>query len=828
MSEQDIQENNIQNVLNPNLLAKITEEPTESKIKSHPTEMEFPQQTQNKITEKEEDLTTLLNEPVRPVEIQATNIQNNFDEIKIKSSNLNFLELLEQNLENEKNNPQDYQPSNKSIKKYTPTNNKKNIVVSKPNKNEIKKYSYYADHFINNQTEPSSEQKKIIKEKTKEVDKIPSTKEKQIQERKSIKENKDIKETSTKPSYPYNKPIPSQHLENSIKTLRKTYSNNVNQTPSSINTTNKKEIIDINADNDSNIGNNQSPYVFPGLQFGGSKRHKDNDNENKNKANFVVGIQQKEKLFGTNSNSSTNINNNHHQEIKISQSNNLNDFFHTFNTSRESKQNNSNNNLLNNNLSQTVKKLSFKKQQQPSLSQRPSTSPIKKPSSSGLLEQTPNNNKQLEAKQIKNKKEENNQFEELSNLIIESKNKESVPDKLAELTNEIQKLKNENSKLLKLKEDYDKLNLKLQKEKRDFITQQEQEHLKFEAYKEEEMKKINKEKKQIAKEQKQLTELRNKAQTSNISSKKDKEIIEQLKSQITKIHDETKTRDNSNKYTIDKLKKQLEEANNKINELNSLLHNLKSNQRISTPSIKQNPVPNKNILNNTITTSQKYFSEPIHLPKEEINKNKKPTSNTIVPSKNKNNLETFNNKLYENNNIEPEEDDENYDLVFPDKYHQTECALLNTTENNGKIIKYYDNNKKEIIFQSGVRKETFPDGYNIVYFNNGDLKQIYPNGKSVYYFSDAKTIQTTYTNKLQVFKFENGQIEKHYSDKTKLIIFPDGSLRYILPDGYEETYYMNGSVQKVEKNGTITIEHENGYKEIRYPNGREVKEYTKH
>ena len=243
MNEPELDENNsIQNISDSNLLDKITEEPTESKIKSHPTEMEFPQQTLNKITEKEEDLTTLLNEPVRPVELQATNIQNNFDEIKIKSSNLNFLELLEKNLENEKYNPQDYQPSNKPIRKHTPTNNKKNVVVSKPNKNEIKKYSYYSDHFTcDNKTEPS-EQKKIIKEQVNEPDKVHTIKEKQIQERKSIKEHKDIKETPIKPSCPYNKPIPSHHLENSIKALRKTYSNNVNQTPSSLNINNKNKI----------------------------------------------------------------------------------------------------------------------------------------------------------------------------------------------------------------------------------------------------------------------------------------------------------------------------------------------------------------------------------------------------------------------------------------------------------------------------------------------------------------------------------------------------------------------------------------------------------
>ena len=54
-----------------------------------------------------------------------------------------------------------------------------------------------------------------------------------------------------------------------------------------------------------------------------------------------------------------------------------------------------------------------------------------------------------------------------------------------------------------------------------------------------------------------------------------------------------------------------------------------------------------------------------------------------------------------------------------------------------------------------MRRETFPDGYTIVYFNNSDIKQTFPDQKIVYYFAEAKTTQTTYADGLQVFKFSN-------------------------------------------------------------------------
>ena len=155
---------------------------------------------------------------------------------------------------------------------------------------------------------------------------------------------------------------------------------------------------------------------------------------------------------------------------------------------------------------------------------------------------------------------------------------------------------------------------------------------------------------------------------------------------------------------------------------------------------------------------------------------------------------------------------EEFDFKIPKKYTNKDYSLLKTTTVNGKIVKIFNNDKKEVIFQSGVRKEIFKDGFQIVYFVNGDMKQNLPDGKSVYFFNESKTVQTTFKDGLQVFKFENGQIEKHFTDGTKQISFPDGSQRFILSDGYEETYYADGSVRKKDINGKIICENMNSEK----------------
>ena len=125
---------------------------------------------------------------------------------------------------------------------------------------------------------------------------------------------------------------------------------------------------------------------------------------------------------------------------------------------------------------------------------------------------------------------------------------------------------------------------------------------------------------------------------------------------------------------------------------------------------------------------------------------------------------------------------EEYEFHIPEQYIKNECTLVKKEEINDKEICFYSNNKKEIKFPSGLKKEIFNDGFQIIYFNNGDIKQNYPDGKTVYFFKDANTVQTTYPNKVQVFKFYNGQIEKHFPNGFKKIFFPNGTVDYTFSD----------------------------------------------
>ena len=98
-------------------------------------------------------------------------------------------------------------------------------------------------------------------------------------------------------------------------------------------------------------------------------------------------------------------------------------------------------------------------------------------------------------------------------------------------------------------------------------------------------------------------------------------------------------------------------------------------------------------------------------------------------------------------------DDDEYNLVLPGKYHDIKYNLLKTiNSNDGKIINIYDKNKKEII-SNEEKKEIYDDKYEIIYFKNGDIKQNFKDKhKQVYYFNRQKITQTNLEKGLKIIK----------------------------------------------------------------------------
>ena len=159
----------------------------------------------------------------------------------------------------------------------------------------------------------------------------------------------------------------------------------------------------------------------------------------------------------------------------------------------------------------------------------------------------------------------------------DNENKESYTttienEKLKELNNQIQSLKIENEMVNKKKNEYEKLTVLLQQEINDFNDRKETETREFELYKENEKNKLLKEKKLFDKNLKALQS------QQNAPNRKEREEIELLKQQLIKANEESKKKDTTNKLALDRLRKQLDEANYKIADLSKELKSLEESR----------------------------------------------------------------------------------------------------------------------------------------------------------------------------------------------------------------------------------------------------------
>lgn len=62
------------------------------------------------------------------------------------------------------------------------------------------------------------------------------------------------------------------------------------------------------------------------------------------------------------------------------------------------------------------------------------------------------------------------------------------------------------------------------------------------------------------------------------------------------------------------------------------------------------------------------------------------------------------------------------DIMYHNQNYENITIKNEIKNSDGKIQRIYLNGKKEVIFSNGVRRETFTDGYIIVYFSNEDIK----------------------------------------------------------------------------------------------------------
>eukprot|EP01022_Parablepharisma_sp_SALTPOND_P001540 TRINITY_DN1066_c1_g1_i4.p1 TRINITY_DN1066_c1_g1~~TRINITY_DN1066_c1_g1_i4.p1 ORF type:complete len:630 (+),score=96.38 TRINITY_DN1066_c1_g1_i4:9217-11106(+) len=341
------------------------------------------------------------------------------------------------------------------------------------------------------------------------------------------------------------------------------------------------------------------------------------------------------------------------------------------------------------------------------------------------------------------------------------------PILLQELNNEIEQLKQEKERLKKQKLEQERIAKKLSKEIEAFQKQKEKELADLEELKKQEMQKLKKEKRVFERQVKAM---------QNVPNRKEREEIELLKKEVIQLKDELKSKETRYKLNMDRAKKQIDDLSLKNAELQNevkILEDLHTKNKATTKKLKENVAPidppkPKKILADSTNTFVRKTQQPVEQPVSE-------------------------------------NESESYELKLPAKYHTKSYKVLSqTSHNDGKVTRAYENGKTEVMLLNGSRKETFPDGYSVTFFSNKDVKQVFPNGRVVYYSNETRTTQTTLPDGTEVYKLSNGQVEKHYADGAKEVTYPDGTVRCMFVDGEEEIIYVDGSVERVDRYGNRT------------------------
>uniref|UniRef100_A0A096M0R3 Centromere protein J n=1 Tax=Poecilia formosa TaxID=48698 RepID=A0A096M0R3_POEFO len=434
-------------------------------------------------------------------------------------------------------------------------------------------------------------------------------------------------------------------------------------------------------------------------------------------------------------------------------------------------------------------------------------------------------------------------------------------ERLAELEMEIERFKKENAALTKLRQENERRQEDLRKERLMFEEAKAQELANFEEYKREENRKLQKERKLF---EKHVSAAR------AIPDKKEREEIQLLKQQLSSQQEELKRRESRWASTHGRLRQQIDSLHQENDALRDEIRTLEklrlSAWKKSSASAekgvqtKDGPRVSESSLAKGVTFAVRLPWTPeeaapaLRSAQQEGTRRitaKQPQSSVChvcwiktqtCPQKGRRKSQDLRAGARKNHptrnqsrsttalqiDLEPEqlESCETRDPELPQEV---------ITHPDGKVEKVLAGGDRVIVFPNGTRKEVSADGLSAkVTFFNGDTKQITADQRVIYYYAEAQTTHITYPDGMEVLHFPNNQTEKHFPDGRKEITFPDQTVKNLFPDGREESVLTDGTIIQVNPDGTKEIHFNTGQKEIHtaeykrreYPDGTVKTVYT--
>ncbi|XP_046701918.1 LOW QUALITY PROTEIN: centromere protein J [Silurus meridionalis] len=408
-------------------------------------------------------------------------------------------------------------------------------------------------------------------------------------------------------------------------------------------------------------------------------------------------------------------------------------------------------------------------------------------------------------------------------------------ERLVELETEIERFRKENAALGRLRQENQKIQENLRKERAEFQQNMAAELAKWEEFKREESRKLQREKK--------LFEKHASAARAR-PDKQERDEIQSLKQQLNTLQEDLRKREARWSSTHSRLRLQTDALSTENATLRDQVRTLEK-LRLSTwknaESERERERGRPSASSNSSNTRTTKSKNPTVSIKSSPPENKKAESTEVqnpskIPAKSSSTI--YPKDWQRQSSVEDPHRIPDHFIVSEGKSHEahlttnstdsvldvdtpeditenTELELEDSIHMDGKIEKMLPDGGRLTIFPNGTRKEVSADGLSVrVTFFNGDIKHVMPDQRVIYYYAEAQTTHTTYPDGMEVLQFPNNQIEKHFVDGHKEITFPDQTVKTLYPDGREESVLVDGTIIQQNPDGTKQIQFNTGQREL--------------
>ncbi|XP_008279826.1 centromere protein J [Stegastes partitus] len=402
------------------------------------------------------------------------------------------------------------------------------------------------------------------------------------------------------------------------------------------------------------------------------------------------------------------------------------------------------------------------------------------------------------------------EFKKPEEETVQQVQSRQLRERLVELEIEIERFKKENAALTKLRQENEKNQENLRKERLAFEQTKAEELAKFEEYKKDENKKLQKERKLFEKHA---------LAARAVPDKKEREEIQVLKQQLSSLQEELRRRESRWTSTHSRLRQQVDSLSQ---ENASLRDEIRMLEKLRLSTLKKNPVaaPKETetkeglkISENNVSSVSKGVTFASPLDSRGSSSSSSPPQSSAAAATRRNTIEGSQSVAAMKSSLRrPSGQSSSSSSSLPVRRTEERSAAASKSQEKSPNQEHFDNGSPKRDSpqkqpecneanepESAQEVITHPDGKIEKVLVSGDRLIVFPNGT-------RKEVSADGLDGTKEIHFNTGQKEIHTADY-KRREYPDGTVKTVYSDGRQETRYPTGRLRIKDKDGNVILDN---------------------